>query len=237
MTRDRAWFFIALALFFASRADASIQTDLLIYRQLPNRTFGFDADTLNQNESGQLSGQLVADRFTLSQASEICQVRWWGFYGSSLATQVEPPPLSETTRIQFYSDAAGLPGTVLVENTILNPSRQSTGVSIPTGPNPPEYVYQAPLLNCFSPQPGVPYWIEIAQLGDSASRFRWEGSNGGEFAVRFPLETPYRLIGGLGQLSYELRTPEPCSGALFGLGFAYLLRTSRRDGLNHDAPA
>ncbi len=206
------------------------RADLLLHRQGPGRTGGYAADTQFMSEFGGAAGQVVADKFNLQQDLPICRVTWWSFYGSSLAQEVEPPPLSEIVRIRFLGDAVGLPGALLWEEQFLNPLRQATGFSIATGPGPPEFRYQVDLVNCFAPpQPGAPYWIEIAQLGDPSSYFRWEGSNtGGEFAVRFPIDTPFRLISGIGQLAYELRTPEPCSGAMLALVAGYLLWRGKR---------
>ncbi len=204
------------------------RADTLLHRQAPGRTWAWDADTLNHTESGLPSGQLVADKFILNTDLPVCRILWWGAYGSSLDQVPEPAPTTETMRIRFMEDAGGLPGQVLDNFVIVNPLRQATGFSIATGPGPPEYRYTAELSSCLAPQTGVAYWLEIAQFGDQTSRFRWEASNtGGEFAVRFPIDTPYRLVGGLGQLAYELRTPEPCSGALMALAAGYLLWRGR----------
>lgn len=225
MRRSLVWL---VPLLLGPVALAAEQTDILLHRQAPGRTFGYDADTLNRDDSGQPSGQFVADRFELAAAGAVCRVRWWSFYGSSLAQELEPPPAHETIRVRFYGDRSGLPGDLLREFTFFDPPRQATGVSIPTGVGPLEYVYNVDLPVCLPAQSGTTYWLEIAQLGDIDSRFRWEASNNGEFAVRFPIDTPYRLINNLGQLSYELRTPEPCSGALLGLALAYLLNRRAR---------
>ncbi len=212
-----------------SAAYAANQTDILLYRQAPSRTFAWDADTANMNDLGNPSGQIIADRFSIPTTSSICRLRWWGAYGSDFAQVPEPPPSGETMRIRIFNNEDGLPGSLLNESVLLNPLRVATGFSIATGFGPAEYLYDASLDNCFSAQAGMTYWIEISQLGSQDSRWRWEGSNGaGEFAVQFPIGTPYRLITGLGQLAYELRSPEPCSGALLALGCVYILRRRHR---------
>lgn len=208
---------------------AGAVTDIVLHRQAPGRTFAWDADTANLNDLGNPSGQIVADRFSIPTTSSICRLRWWGAYGGDFAQIPEPPPPGETMRIRFFDSTNGLPGSVLNESVLVNPSRVVTGFSIATGFGPAEYLYDVSLDECFSAQAGATYWIEISQLGLQDSRWRWEGSNGaGEFAVQFPIGTPYRLIAGLGQLAYELRTPEPCSGALFALGCGCMLRRRKR---------
>lgn len=202
--------------------------DTLLHRQAPGRTFGVTSDTSFVDDNGNANSSLLADRFPGPQLPT-CRTAWWSFYGSSLAQQVEPPPVNETIRIRFYDDASGLPGSVLWEEQFANPTRQATGFSIATGPGPAEFKYQVDFVNCFTPAAGTAVWIEIAQLGALNSRFRWENSNTpGEYAVQFPIGSPWHLTTGSGQMAYELRTPEPCSGALLGLGFAYcLLRRAR----------
>lgn len=211
----------AAATVAAERADTSF------HRQAPGRTFGVTSDTLWHTDSNVATSSLLADRFSVSESAVLCRVRFWGFYGSSLAQQPEPAPLIETMRIRIYDEVAGLPGTTLFENYVSNPSRSATGISIPTGPNPPEYLFNAPLDACFSLESNTQYWIEIAQVGDIESRFRWENSNTpGEYAVQFPVGSAWSVTIGSGQMAYELWTPEPHTSALLGLALAY--RISRR---------
>jgi hypothetical protein len=220
------WWLASVA--FAVSCVASARADTLLHRQPPGRTFGVTSDTLFRDDSNNANSELIADKFPGPQLP-ICRAVWWSFYGSSLAQQVEPPPLTETIRIRFYDDAGGLPGTVLWEEPFANPPRLATGFGIATGPGPPEFRYQVDFQHCFAPTVGAPYWIEIAQLGDLGSRFRWENSNTpGEFAVQFPIGTPWHLAASTAQMAYELRTPEPCSGALLLLGLVSCLRRRAR---------
>jgi len=127
-----------------------------------------------------------------------------------------------------YAENLGLPGEILAETVIPSPSRAWTGRFVGLAPVRREYQYEAILPQCFQVQRNIPYWIEISQVGDIQSRFRWESANGENFAVRFPIDTPYRLITNVGELAYELWTPEPCSGALLTLAFARLLKRRAR---------
>ncbi len=205
-----------------------VQADTLLHRQAPGRTFGITSDTGFIDDANRQNSSLIADRFD-SLPLPVCRVVWWSFYGSSIAQEPEPPPANESIRVRIYANEAGLPGAVLSESAFVNPVRQATGFSIATGAGPLEYRYQVDLPNCYSTSAGSSYWLEVAQLGDVSSRFRWENSNtGGEFASQFPIGSPWRITAGSGQMAYELRTPEPTSGALMGFGLAYLLRRGKR---------
>lgn len=212
-----------------SRSLAAEQTDVLLHRQSPNRFSGYYADTAYLDDAGSLSAQLVADRFVISQNSNACRLAWWGFFGGIAPLVDPPPPVSEKMQVTIYEELGGLPGTVLYQQEFLNLARVWTGSFVGLGPLRREYRYDVTLSECVPIEAAKPYWIQIAQTNkDPDSLFRWESSNGGEFAVRFPIDSPYRLITNLGQLSYELTTPEPCSGALLALAFARLLKRRAR---------
>ena len=202
---------------YAPVARAATQADIPLHRQAPGRTFGYESDTLLLDDSGQPNGQLVADRFILSQSAQVCSVRWWGFYGGTGV--LDPgPPSSESFRIRFFDDVASLPGNLISESTFDDPSRTWTGQLINIAGARREYFYQATLPQCISANAGSTYWMEIAQLDDINSRFRWENSNTLDgFAVQFPIGTPWRLSSNPSQLAYELWTPEPWSGVLLAI--------------------
>jgi hypothetical protein len=210
-------------------ARAATQADTLLHRQAPGRTFGISSDTAYIDDSGHPTSALLADRFLLSQSAAVCSVRWWGFYGGTGV--LDPgPPSSESFRIRFFDDIAGLPGSSLYEAVLDNPARSWTGSLIGIQAARKEYFYQGTLPQCLVPAPGSTNWIEIAQLDDINSRFRWENSNTLDgFAVQFPIGTPWRLSSNPSQLAYELWTPEPCSGVLFAGSIAgAVLRMERR---------
>jgi hypothetical protein len=158
-------------------------------------------------------------------------VVWWGFYGGSFAHYPEPAPLSETMRIRFYASRAsdGLPDDngILHEETFENPSRVATGEIVGVGPGPPEYMYQVDLASPLVLQPDTTYWLEIVQLDDVESHFRWEDGQGVRdhlaivnymHAWQYTLQDYYNN-------AFQLSTvPEPCS--LLILGTALLGRRS-----------
>lgn len=209
-----------------SIANAATQTDILLYRQAPGRTFGVSSDTAYIDDNGNPNAAILADAFALTSAATICKLNWWGFYGSDFAQSLEPPPSSESFRIRIYADSVGLPGSTLYDEIIADSSRVATGAAIATGIGPVEYLYSAALPGCFVAQAGEPYWLEVSQVGDINSLFRWENANiAGGFAQRFPIDTPWRLSSpNRGQLAYELWTPEPCSGALLAVGLVLVRR-------------
>ncbi len=203
---------------------AAEQADILLHRQAPGRTFGLTSDTSYLDDSGNPTGALHADGFTLAAPASVCRMKAWGFYGSSLAQTPEPAPPNETIRVRVYEDLDSLPGAIVYESIVSNPSRMATGFSVATGSGPPEFLYDVPLQGCFLAQAQTTYWIEFAQLGLLESRFRWENSNtAGGYAIQFPIGTPWH-VNNNGQMAYELWTPEPCSGALLALGCGCILR-------------
>ncbi len=210
-----------------SAAQAATQNDIMLHRQAPGRAFGITSDTQYQDDAGILRGALTVDQFRLAARSSVCNVNAFAFFGGELVLLDPGPPATETLRLRFWSDVSGLPGTVLYETAFVNPSRSWTGSFVALSPFRKEYLYRLPLENCFLAEAGTDYWLEIAQIGDSDSRFRWESSNSvGGFAQQFPIDTPWRLSASSTQLAYELWTPEPASGlALTG---AVVTAMSRR---------
>lgn len=210
-----------ISLIAASALTPLVRADTLLHRQAPGHSFGITSDTAYLDDFGILRGALVADHFSIGTDASVCRVNAYVFFGGELPMLDPPPPATESIRIRFYSDADGLPGDPLQETTLLNPAHPWTGKYIALGPLRKEYLYELLLPQCFPVQGGIPYWIEISEISDPNSRFRWENSNtAGEFASQFPIGSPWRITTGSGQMAYELWTPEPCSGALLALGVA-----------------
>ncbi len=227
---------IVLAAVLSLEAPAFGQLGALIYRQQPNRNFGFVSDTLFRDDFGQVQGSLYADRFQVPAAASLGQLVWYGHYGTPDQGFDPEPPLIESFRIRIWSQVSSpfpiqqLPNEVLYETTSDDVHRELTGLLVFPGRR--EYRYLLDLPFTFSIQPGAPYWLEVAQIGDVNSVFRWESSTGGERAFQFPVGSAWQLSGG-GQLAYELRVPEPGSIALMGLAVALVSRARGRGrGLN-----
>jgi hypothetical protein len=136
-----------------------------------------DTDFFSSTSGFQVYQQL-ADNFTLPTAASIGEVHWWGFYGGSQQNH-QPPIGDETMRLRFYDarPGDGLPGSVLFEETFLNPSRTATGRNVwVNSPNQPEFLFETTLSSPLSVLANTPYWLEVVQLGDVNSTFRWEFS-------------------------------------------------------------
>ncbi|MFO0974611.1 MAG: hypothetical protein U1A27_14395 [Phycisphaerae bacterium] len=216
-----------LALLLAGPGPARGQ--LTLYQQLPDRNFGQASDTLFRSDSGPITASQVADDFAIPAGGSVCGVNWWGFYGGSFVQFDPPPPAGdETMRVRFYENAAGLPGAVLAEHTLLNPTRQWTGQMLMfDSPFRREYLYRAALPSCFAAAAGVTYWFEVVQVGDVNSYFRWETAPPGNnrFAVLFPPGTPWRISGQPDDFAFRLLTPEPTGGFLMLLALIGAVRS------------
>jgi hypothetical protein len=152
--------------------------DVMVDHQ-PHNTGGPGSDTA-YDILGIPLWQRSADNFALGTSAFISGVRWWGFYGSTFDDYPEPPPSSESMRIRFYADqpAHHVPdeANILYEETFANPLRLPTGRMILTGSSPPEYMFHAPLSSPVWLTADVHYWLEIVQLENPDSYFRWEYS-------------------------------------------------------------
>ncbi|MCK6457261.1 MAG: hypothetical protein L6Q92_12130 [Phycisphaerae bacterium] len=209
-------------------AQPAFAQDVLLHRQAPNRLGGISGDTAFYDDFGVLRGSIVADRFRLSAANTTHRVVFWAFYGN-IDEDLDPvPPTVETIRVRFYVNAGGLPGELRYEEEFLNPPRVYTGFQVFGLPTRKEYRYDVTLSAGFPVAANTDFWLEVSQVGDPFSTFRWEKSNGGEFAVQYPIGIPWNLVTGAGQFSYELWTPEPTTGALGVLAWMIVARRARR---------
>jgi hypothetical protein len=228
MTRHAVFLGIYVALGWLC-APAAGQVPMLLHRQPPGRTFGYASDTQFRDDFGRILSALYADRFELAAGGEVCRVVAWAFFGGSYEPFDPPPPASETLRVRFYDEAAGLPGSELLSQTFDNPPRIFTGFTVSGDPRRREYRYEFHLSPCLAAAPGTAYWVEISQISDPDSIFRWEGSNTpGQYAVQFPIGAPWQVVTGSGQIAYELWTPEPTSLFLAGAGVLGAVLRRRR---------
>ncbi len=205
----------------------------LVWDQQPHPYGGPGADTDFYSDSGPRVWQQVADDIMLPSAATIRRIVWWGFYGGNFTGSRYPPPGPETMRLRFYDarPGDGLPGQTLWEESFLNPSRTWTGRDVQSVGGHPEYVFQTDLTTPFVLDAGVPYWLEIVQVGDVDSTYRWEYSPG--------VQTPYALKNTFYpdwqrttlniDVAFQLSTvPEPATFGLFVFGFMLVARRKRR---------
>lgn len=160
--------------------------------------------------------QRLADNFTVAQSAIIRHVAWWGFYDQ------DNPPDSETMRLRFYgqrpNDALPDENQILLEEYVSNPTRVATGRFILTGVAPLEYRFDLDLTTPQVLPRDVPYWIEIIQIGDLSTAFRWEDSlsnrNGHAFINEITGDWRHTQVT-IGDLAFQLSTiPEPSTAVL-----------------------
>jgi hypothetical protein len=208
----------------------------IIVDQPPDQGGGPAADTEFISEgSGQQTWQLLADNLVLSSSATVRRISWHGFYGGNFDEFPEAAPLSETFRIRFYEARAGdgLPDDsgILFEEFHANPLRVATGRTVAVGPQPPEFRFEVDLTNPVSLAANLHYWLEIVQLGDVDSLFRWERGFGplGDFVFLNPNVQDWQSVPG--NFAFQLSSvPEPATLLLllFGIGFTQWGRRGRR---------
>jgi hypothetical protein len=224
----------AVCILFPAAARGQFTSGDLLFRQAPDQAFALDSDTAFVR-FGQQTSALTADNFMLSQNSPLCGVRFFGVYG---ADRVEPPPyivdppLTETMGVRVYSDAGGLPGSVLWEQTFSDAQRARSGRTVAVSPNRDEFVYTKTFFDCFAAAANTQYWANIYQVGDIGSRWRWEASYSDQsHAQQFPIGAPWHLTAGVGSygMAFELHaTPEPLAGVLLMIGLGVRRPAVRR---------
>ncbi len=204
----------------------------LVWDQQPLNTGGPGADTDFYSNSGQRVWQQVADDILLPSAATIRRIVWWGFYGGDFSGTTLPPTGPETMRLRFYDarPGDGLPGQTLWEESFLNPSRVETGGFVWANGGA-EYIFEVDLTTPFTLDAAVPYWLEVVQVGDVDSHFRWEVSpgTGTPFAFINPFVPDWRRTTVTANVAFQLSTiPEPTALGLFVFGFILVTRRKRR---------
>ncbi|OWY71291.1 hypothetical protein B7486_11910 [cyanobacterium TDX16] len=226
MLKRAVWWSCPVWLSLASAAPAGI-----VFEQLPNLGGGGGSDTAFYEVMGFPEvWQLVADNVQVSESAEIRRVTWWGFYGGNFDGTSDPPAGDEYMRVRFYAPRSsdGLPddSAVLYEETFLNASRAATGRFIFGGS--PEFRYEANLGTSFVLQSSTVYWLEIVQLGDVDSHYRWSYGSGLRpgFAFLNSIVDDWRFTNG--SYAFQLSTiPEPQAAALVGVSALVFVRWRR----------
>lgn len=193
----------------------------------PHPFGGLASDTLY---AGGHMMQRVADDFLLSEPAEIIKINAWGFYAEN------NPPATETMRVRFYGarPSDGLPddSNILYEESFLDPPRTATGNLVFADVTADEFFFEFDLSSSAQLEPDTPYWLEVVQVGDIDSRFRWEFSlaelNG--LAVINPGVGDWTAVGLMGDAAFQLLVPEPCVlGLILFAGVLVGRRWGRRE--------
>ena len=205
--------------------------DILVDHQ-PHPYGGLGSDTLFTAPSGRPVWQLVADDFTLAAPDQAVSVNFWGFYNE------DNPPAVETMRIRIEAArlSDGLPddNNILSESTVQNPSRMATGRFVLADVGAHEYIYTASLSAPVSLGAGTTYWLEVAQIGDITTDFRWEDSvadfNGVAAVNSIHADWQDTFPAVSADAAFRLISPEPASSVMLALGLPSLAwrRRSRK---------
>jgi len=151
---------------------ATARADIIVDHQ-PYNVGGPASDT-QFSYFGDAAWQQAADDIRLAEPSAAQKLVWWGFYGGQGENpgSVNPPTVPESLRIRFYDARStdGLPGSVLREETFLNPTRAATGRLVYDGVLHREFRFEADLAMPFNLDSSTTYWLELVQLGNSVIR-------------------------------------------------------------------
>jgi PEP-CTERM motif len=175
-------------------------------------------DHLNGSD---MNNTLVADTFTLPSPVEIYGVRFW-------AVQDDITSYTGSIDWALYSDASGMPGSVLASGTS-TPDAVATGVQV-VGLN--EFVYEFPIDVVLSGS--VPYWLALHNGPTStipANDMFWETSNANSgISQTMDLSAPGQpWVDNFTSLAFELEAPEPGTWVLVASGLlgGFLIRRRR----------
>lgn len=224
---------LGVATLVAARPSFAGPVDGIVFQQPPTFLGGPGSDTeFISAASGQQVWQLIADNVVLDSTADIRRITWLGFYGGS-GQPHDPPDGPETMRIRFHGarPSDGLPDddNMIFEESFLNPSRTPTGNLVNVGGFPEEFFFEVDLSDPVTLEASTLYWLEIVQVGDVDSHFRWE--NG------FGLVDNFAFVNGnvpdwqstIGSLAFQLSTiPEPSSGLLVCWGAMLVARRPAR---------
>lgn len=211
----------ACALIFVSVASAKAS---IIVDHQPFNTGGAASDTL-YSLSGQTRWQWLTDDFVWATNEQLTHVNFWGFYNA------DNPPAVEAFRLRLYwprvSDS--LPGNIVHEETIQNPTRTATGRFVQVGIGPREFFFESRLAAPVDLIENARYWLEVVQLGDIATTFRWETSVSDDIshAYRNMFVPDWQVADGGGDTAFQLISPEPSTLFLFTIAIILRVRLRR----------
>lgn len=208
----------------ASAAHAGVEPGTLV-SQPPNQ---FNALWSDSSETSLNPLERRADSFTLTEASTIRTVSFWGVYFN------DAPFTEDVFTVRFYEHDASLmaPGDLLHTSGLRSLSRESTGRIVAGVAD--EYTYSARLNGAFDVPAGETLWLSITNNdggnGDSTNNsWLWETSFAGDSfdAVSFD--------GGInwnqdsqGDLAFELSSVPVPGGAALMLSGGVFARRRRR---------
>lgn len=125
---------------------------------------------------------VAAEDFVLPSDATITDVHWYGNYGLTL----DPMDTAVDFQIRFYSDASGLPGTLLYDRVVAA-AVANTGMVVPDGARAgnPVYAFTADPIDPFAVTGGDTLWIAISEDDDAT-----EGVGPGQWLWSFSADLP-----------------------------------------------
>jgi hypothetical protein len=188
----------------ASFLGISAPCQTILYSQ-PYATYtGSPADALPEYD--------VYDDFKLGAGGTVNQVTWTGFLNISFSVG--------SFNLAFWSNQEGLPGTLLLSETIMGNANQTFVSTAPDNQFTDINNYSTTLTTPFQAAPGTDYYLSI-QAGNGG--WGWGGSTTGDsgilqFAYDYSSYTHYLSPAGTAFTLIEV--PEPGTASLIGLGCA-----------------
>jgi hypothetical protein len=167
----------------------------------------------NDTSGGNGNFATVYDNFMLTGPVSISEVSWTGGY-------FNPPSQGTITQweVNFYSDAAGVPGALLNSYIILGTGNET---SIGSAGGFPIFTYDVSLPSGtgFLAAGNVQYWLSVVPDLGFPPQWGWATGTGGDGAA-------YQVFNGSGgaleaDMAFALnggQVPEPASVALTGIG-------------------
>lgn len=189
-----------------------------------------------------LGGQTAADQFELAANATITRVTWYGLYAPGAGVQ-DPVAISPIDfSIRFFSDSAGLPGTVLSDQAVSALVQDSGSTVTAAGAflGHAIYQFQADLPADVSVGPGSVTWLSIVDTDPDTLGLWWLWSDSPSVAgdtKAWGSGDPelWTLSRSNGQLAFTLEgvTAIPVPGAILlaALGAGLVTRLRRRRAL------
>lgn len=158
------------------------------------------------------------ENFVLPIDALVTDVHWFGFYGNF------DPPVSnvESFLIEFFGDASGAPGALLLSQTFVAGAFTEAAVAADPAGLPNQFEYGVdPLSTPFAVTGGIAYWVAIQAtlVGTQAWHLRAGIADG----VLFQQNGALAQLPGHHNVAFSLTTsavPEPATLSLLALGLA-----------------